>query len=179
MTKLNLASPYVLVSAQILQFAGVIPLGFLPTGEQESQIATLYICQVLIGLGVGASTISSMLLLKLMVPPESFDVAMGFTTQLRITGGALGVAICSAALRSEVIRTLAPVLTAAELFQVFHSTASLSVTDPGAAVHVRATWVRAFNLQMKIMAGFGFLSLLASLLIWEKRIRHHKNFIES
>jgi hypothetical protein len=27
---------------------------------------------------------------------------------------------------------------------------------------------------MKIMAGFGFLSLLASLLIWEKRIRHYK-----
>jgi nitrate/nitrite transporter NarK len=72
MTQWNLAPLYVLTSAQILQFAGVIPLGFLLTGDQQSQIATLYICQVLTGLGVGASTVSSMLLLKLMVPPESF-----------------------------------------------------------------------------------------------------------
>ncbi|KAH8806009.1 major facilitator superfamily domain-containing protein [Xylogone sp. PMI_703] len=175
MTKWNLAPLYALILGQILLFSGVVPLGFLST---NGHFVTLYICQIVIGFGVGASTIASMLLLKLMIPLESFDVIMGFTTQLRITGGALGVAICSAVLRSEIVRTLTPILTATELFEVFHSTSSLSITDPGAAAHVRETWARAFNLEMKIMAGFGLLSLLMSLLIWEKRARHSEEDIE-
>jgi len=177
-TQWKIPSLYILIFAQIMQFGGVLPLGFLPTSAQQSPSATLYMCQVLIGLGVGASTVASILLLKHIVSIESFDILTGLATQLRITGGAVVVAICSAALRSKIIRTLTPLLTAAELSQIFRSTAVLSANDPTAADYFRVTWATAFNLEMKIIAGVSFLSTLTSLLVWQKKNRLRGNLSE-
>lgn len=96
---------------------------------------------------------------------------MGAITQFRIMGGAIGLAIATNVLDSSIKRHLLTVVSSQQLDGILQSPQSISTLDRGLQSTVRMIFGNGYNVQMKIMIGFGAAQVLASLLIWGKQAK--------
>ena len=98
---------------------------------------------------------------------------MGAITQVRVLGGTIGLAICTAILNAHVhhgvaLLSLSPQQTTA----ILQSVSSVSdLGNPAAEKAVRKVFAEAYNEQMRVMTYFSAVVFLAALLTWEKRPR--------
>ena len=98
-------------------------------------------------------------------------VAMGAITQIRVLGGTIGLAICTAVLNEHVRHSLSLVLSQQEVTGILQSVSSISNLDTTADKAVRRVFAEGYNQQMRIMTYFSAVVFIVSLLAWERRPR--------
>lgn len=96
---------------------------------------------------------------------------MGAITQIRVLGGTIGLAICTAVLNENVRHGLTLVLSPQQISGVLQSVSSISDLDASAEKAVRRVFAEGYNQQMRIVTYFSAAVFLVSLLMWEKRPR--------
>ena len=94
---------------------------------------------------------------------------MGSVVQFRIMGGAVGLAIVTSVLNSYVKAHISAFVPSEQLKVILQSVSAINVLDGPVQSTVRSTFGYAYNLQMKVMIGFGAAQIPASLLMWGKR----------
>lgn len=94
---------------------------------------------------------------------------MSTITQFRIMGGAVGLAIVTAAFNSLITGRLREQLTQDQLTALLQSPATISTFPEGVQETIRATLGDGYNLQMAILSGLAAGQIPASFLMWQKK----------
>ena len=95
---------------------------------------------------------------------------MGAVVQFRLLGGAVGLSIATSVVNSYLRSHLSGLVSLDQLESILRSVSAIDSLDPSLGSTVRAVFGRAYNLQMKLMIGFGAAQIPASLLLWGKHI---------
>lgn len=98
-------------------------------------------------------------------------VSQGAVTQVRVLGGLIGLAVCTAVLFESVKSQLSSILSARQLTSLLQSTNSIAEFSPAQQDATRSVYGAAFNLQMRIVMGFTIGSLCISIFTFRSRPR--------
>lgn len=98
-------------------------------------------------------------------------VATAAVIQFRLMGGAIGLAIVTTVFNGVVRPRLEHLLSLAQLGALLRSTAVIENFQPELQYMVRSILAEGFNVQMRIMIGFGAAQIPAALLMWRKKLR--------
>ena len=96
---------------------------------------------------------------------------MGAVVQFRIMGGAVGLAIVTTTLNSYMSSHLSVLIPMQQLQAVLRSVDAINKLSPTLQSHIRAALGYCYNLQMRVMIGFGAAQIPASLLFWGTHIK--------
>lgn len=83
-------------------------------------------------------------------------------------GGALGLALVTAIMNSSLKHTLAQMLSAQQIAQVFRTTETIAHLPEPIQTRVREAFLNGYNTQLHILVGFAAAQTPATLLIWQK-----------
>lgn len=94
----------------------------------------------------------------------------GAVTQFRFLGSAVAISIVTAVGNNWVKdRILSEaLLSPLQLESLFQSTQIINTFPSSVQIAVRSLFIRAFDLEMKIVLGFAVASVFASLLMWQR-----------
>ena len=96
---------------------------------------------------------------------------MGAQTQFRALGGVIGLAIATNALNSYVKSRLSGSLTSEQLANLLQSIETVRLLPADLQDIIRSTFAEGYDLQMRIMIGFGAAQILMLAMMWEKKLR--------
>ncbi|RYP27387.1 hypothetical protein DL767_007706 [Monosporascus sp. MG133] len=160
----NVPPTYLIIAGAVIQFIGVglaikIPL----TGDDIS--AQQYGFEAVMGVGFGLTLSTVLTLGQLIVSKENAGVVMGALTQIRVLGGTIALAICSAILSNHLKKSLAGVITAEELEDISETLASISSLGSERAAEVKYAFAVGYRKQFQLLTGFSGAAFLASLFL--------------
>lgn len=95
-------------------------------------------------------------------------VAMGAIAQFRAMGGCIGLAIVTATHNSYLRAHLHQFLGSDVVEALLQSTEVIATLPSSTQEKVRGIEAASYNLQMKVLAGFGGGQLLATILMWQR-----------
>ncbi|TGO77538.1 hypothetical protein BELL_0102g00100 [Botrytis elliptica] len=159
----------VLITATILQILGTGLLYSIPVTAHMP--ASFYGYEVLAGMGVGLGLTTLLSITPFIVEKRLLAVALGGVTQMRILGGAIGVAIATSLLSSNVISALADILPAETVNRLLQNISSVALLSPGDQIAVRTAFAQGYKKQLAMILGFCAAELLAIGLMWERKPR--------
>lgn len=96
-------------------------------------------------------------------------VAVSSITQFRILGGVLGIAIATAAYKSNIISNLDKILTKEQRLLILESTSMIKTFDPDVQLQIRSIFAEGYNLQFRILVAFAAAQIPSSLLMWQEK----------
>ncbi|KAI4159145.1 MAG: hypothetical protein LQ342_006849 [Letrouitia transgressa] len=169
-TKLRIAPFYLVIGGAALQLIGVGLTSSLPSSQNGIPHAQ-YGYEVIMGFGFGFGLATLLTMVPLVVKKEDMPVAMGAITQVRVLGGTIGLAICTAVLNEHVRSQLTSVLPPLQITNILQSVSSISRLDATAEKAVRQVFAEGYSQQMRIMTYFSAVVFLVSLLVWERQPR--------
>lgn len=88
--------------------------------------------------------------------------------QLRMLGGALGLALVTATMNSSLKHTLTQMLSSQQVVQVFRTTETIGHLPEPVKTAVREAFLKGYNTQLHILVGFAAAQVPATFLIWQK-----------
>ncbi|KAI5809822.1 major facilitator superfamily domain-containing protein [Peziza echinospora] len=159
---------YLFVLGGFCQFIGVTLLGAETDREWIHIPARVFVYEGIFGLGVGLLLTSLVLEVRVEVEEADLAVAMGAITQIRVLGGCIGLALCSAVLNQHVVKELRGVLTKEELSRILESAEFMRDLDGEKFEIVRRVYADGFSLQLKVIIGFAGVAMLATLGSWKR-----------
>ncbi|TGO56767.1 hypothetical protein BCON_0073g00010 [Botryotinia convoluta] len=129
-----------------------------------------YRFQVIASFGVGIN-LSTLLLITPYSISEPADkvVAVSSITQFRILGGVLGIAIATAAYKSNIISDLDRILTKEQRSLILESTSIIKTFDPKVQIQIRGVFAKGYNVQFRILVAFAAAQIPSSLLMWQEK----------
>ncbi|KAF7914938.1 hypothetical protein BELL_0327g00030 [Botrytis elliptica] len=165
--KVKIPPIYLVLIASCIQVIGFALLSTLPTAAAASPAQYGY--QVIAGFGIGIN-ISTLILMTpySVADPRDNSVALGCVTQFRIMGGALGLAIVTAAYKGYVTSRLNAFLTVEEQLSIFESAKYIQSLSPEMQGRVREVLAGGYNLQFRILIALAAAQIPSSLLMWQK-----------
>ncbi|KAM0308687.1 hypothetical protein ACHAO8_009778 [Botrytis cinerea] len=165
--KVKVPPIYLVLIASCIQVIGFALLSTLPIAAAVSSAQYGY--QVIAGFGVGIN-ISTLILMTpySVADPRDKSVALGCVTQFRIMGGALGLAIVTAAYKGYVTSRLKAFLNLEEQLSVFESAKYIQSLSPELQGRVREIFAGGYNLQFRILIALAAAQIPSSLLMWQK-----------
>ncbi|EDO01118.1 hypothetical protein SS1G_03592 [Sclerotinia sclerotiorum 1980 UF-70] len=98
-------------------------------------------------------------------------VALGGVTQMRILGGAIGVAIATSLLNNTVISTLADIIPAETVSHLLQNLSSMSSLSSHDQVVVQSAFAHGYHKQLAMILGFCAAEVLSIGLMWERTPR--------
>ncbi|RYO92117.1 hypothetical protein DL764_008178 [Monosporascus ibericus] len=160
----NVPPTYLIIAGAVIQFIGVglaikIPL----TGDNIS--AQQYGFEAVMGVSFGLTLSTVLTLGQLIVSKENSGVVMGALTQIRVLGGTIALAICSAILSNHLKKNLAGVITTEELEDISETLASISSLGSERAAEVKYAFAVGYRKQFQLLTGFSGAAFLASLFL--------------
>lgn len=96
---------------------------------------------------------------------------MGSATQIRVLGGTIGLAICSALLRNYVTNRTAELLTPDQQAAMLQSFQSVGRLPPELQVKIREAYADGYSQLMRVMLYFCIASFFSLLLLFERQPR--------
>ncbi|KAF9893068.1 hypothetical protein FE257_012479 [Aspergillus nanangensis] len=123
---------------------------------------------VLAGLGTGLAMAAFYMMVPIAVALEDQAVAMGTTLQLRMLGGAIGVAACTTIPHSYLQNHLLGVIPPENIQAVVESSLALKSLPHGMQVETREIFAAAYNLQMKLAGAFSLAQIIGVVLAWKR-----------
>lgn len=96
-------------------------------------------------------------------------VALGSVTQFRIMGGALGLAIVTAAYKGFVISRLDKFLALEQRQAILQSAEAIQSLTPAVQAEVKKIFAGGYNLQFRVLIAFAAAQIPSSLLMWQKK----------
>lgn len=97
---------------------------------------------------------------------------MGAITQFRIMGGAIGLAIATTVLNTYVKSHLSESVTPQQMNSILQSAENINSLERVVGWTVREVFGRGYNLQMRVLIGFGAAQIPASFLLWGVHINN-------
>lgn len=184
-SKIKIPPFYIFLVAAILQTIGLALMGTLSISGPKVQ-SVQYGYQVILGLGIGL-TLSSLLIAAPLVIVEkdtgmysspllywqaltSPAVFIGALTQARNLGGSIGLAICTNILNDKV-KSESTFLSPQQLGSLLQSAETIKTLPPNVQERVRQIYGTGYNKEMQALTAFGGAAVLATLLMWETKLR--------
>lgn len=96
---------------------------------------------------------------------------MGAATQIRVLGGTLGLAACSALLNKHIRAAAPEFLTAEQVANILASSENIGQLPVAVQSRTRMVYGDGYSEQMRVMLYFSAASLLSLLLLVEKQPR--------
>lgn len=90
---------------------------------------------------------------------------------MRILGGAIGVAIATSLLSSNVISALADILPAEIVNHLLQNISSVALLSPSDQIAVQTAFAQGYKKQLAMILCFCAAELLAIGLMWERKPR--------
>ncbi|KAH6632551.1 major facilitator superfamily transporter [Chaetomium tenue] len=166
LSKLRLPPLYVLVAGCSLQTIGVGLFSSLDSSHLEVP-SYQYGYQVLMGCGFGLNLSTVLMMVPLVVKQKDMPVMMGAATQIRVLGGTIGLAICSALLSNHVASETADLLSPREQATLLQSSQNIRGLPLRLQIQVRQMYAAGYSQQMRVMLYFCIVSLLSLTLLCE------------
>ncbi|THV52412.1 hypothetical protein BGAL_0080g00350 [Botrytis galanthina] len=159
---------FLIIIGSSLQVVGFALLSTLTVSEVTP--VSQYGFQVIAGFGVGIN-LSTLLLITPYSISEPADkaVAVSSITQFRILGGVLGIAIATAAYKSNIISNLDKIVTKEQRSLILESTSIIKTFDPRVQMQIRGVFAEGYNLQFRILVAFAAAQIPSSLLMWQEK----------
>lgn len=88
--------------------------------------------------------------------------------QMRMLGGALVLALVTAVMNSNLKDTLLGILSTEQLEQVFRTTDAIGSLREPVKMAVQETFLKGYNVQLRILLGFSAAQLPFTLLMWQR-----------
>ncbi|KAK4161241.1 major facilitator superfamily domain-containing protein [Cladorrhinum sp. PSN259] len=170
LSKFKLPPLYVLILGCALQAIGIGLFSSLPVSDSRIRPAQ-YGYQVIMGFGFGFNLGTLVMMVPLVVKQADMAVTMGSVTQIRVLGGTIGLAACSAMLSSHVASSTSHLLTAAQQDALLKSFQSIRFLSPEQQVKVREIYGEGYNQQMRSMLYFTLAAIVSLTLLVEKNPR--------
>ncbi|KAF2643545.1 putative multidrug resistance protein fnx1 [Massarina eburnea CBS 473.64] len=127
-----------------------------------------YGLQFMTGLGCGISMGVVTLMIPAVIERRDLATATATTVQVRMLGGALSLAVVTAVMNHDLNHTLAGILPPKQLVHIFQTLEAIgSISEPNKTV-VRDTFLKGYNMQLRILIGFVLFEIPATLLMWQK-----------
>ncbi|KAK4032521.1 major facilitator superfamily transporter [Parachaetomium inaequale] len=169
LSKLRLAPLYVLLAGCSLQTLGVGLFSSLDSSDLNVP-AFQYGYQVIMGCGFGLNLSTVLMMVPLVVKQRDMPVTMGAATQIRVLGGTIGLAICSALLSNHVASQIS-FLTPDQQAALLQSSQNIRRLPLELQVRIRQVYATGYNQQMRVMLYFCIASLvsLSFLVEWPPR----------
>jgi len=165
--RLKIPFVFVLLVGIALQTASFALLSTLPNtihvwpGE--------YGYSVLAGLGTGTSIGTLYMMVPNVVEKRDQPLAIGSALQVRMLGGAVGIAVVNAVLNSYVRLHLRSTLTVGQLDAILQSASRIKSLTPALQEIVRVVYGQAYNLQLRVTIAFTAAQFLAVILMWKRK----------
>ncbi|OJD28332.1 hypothetical protein ACJ73_00257 [Blastomyces percursus] len=157
-------------TSRVLQVIGVGLTCALPTKSFDVS-PQQYGYEALMGLGFGLSLTTILILAPLVIKDPDLEVTMGALTQVRVLGGMISLPICSTILNNDLRPKLASVISPSQLRAISDSFSSINNLTPAQQTAVKLVFGEGYNKQNIFLTAFSGLSLVTSMIIWEKKLR--------
>ncbi|KAK1148133.1 hypothetical protein N8T08_010772 [Aspergillus melleus] len=157
---------YLVLVASLIQVVAYALLGTL--SESVHMAAAQYGYQVLAGFGCGINITLLILMTPFTVEERDKAVAMGAVAQFRVMGGAICLAIVTAASQGYLQSHLSHLLNSQQVHDILNSTDALSEFSEATQEAIRATYSGSYNLQMKILIAFAGGQVLSTACMWKR-----------
>ncbi|POR31011.1 Putative MFS-type transporter [Tolypocladium paradoxum] len=163
-SKLKVPPLYLLILGGSLQTIGVGLFSSLDSSNLQVPSAQ-YGYQVYYGLGV-----------RLQPQHDTNDgadgpVTLGSVTQIRVLGGTIGLAVCSALLVNYITAETSKFLTPDQVAAILLSSKNIALLPPEVQTQTRTVYATGYSQQMSVMLYFSIVSLFSLFLLAEKRPR--------
>lgn len=96
---------------------------------------------------------------------------MGSVTQIRVLGGTIGLAICSAVLNNHIKVATSKFLSAEQVASLLESFRNVKLLDPELQLRVRVEYATGYSQQMRAMLYICIVSLFPLVLLVERKPR--------
>jgi hypothetical protein len=93
---------------------------------------------------------------------------MGAVTQIRVLGGTIGLAACSALLINHIKREAPKYLTGEQVAKILLSSESIGLLPSEARDRTRVLYADAYSEQMRVMLYFSIAAVLSLVLLIER-----------
>ncbi|SCV50389.1 related to multidrug transporter [Fusarium fujikuroi] len=168
-SKLGVPPLYTLFLGGSLQTIGV---GLYSSLKSSTSIASAqYGYEAIMGLGFGFNLSTILMMVPLVVTQKDLAVTMGSVTQIRVLGGTIGLAVCSALLINHIKREAVKFLTAEQVAQILLSSENIGMLSPETQSRIRVLYADAYSEQMRVMLYFSIASILSLVLLVERQPR--------
>ncbi|CZR35868.1 uncharacterized protein FPRO_00009 [Fusarium proliferatum ET1] len=168
-SKLGVPPLYTLFLGGSLQTIGV---GLYSSLKSSTSIASAqYGYEAIMGLGFGFNLSTILMMVPLVVTEKDLAVTMGSVTQIRVLGGTIGLAVCSALLINHIKREAVKFLTAEQVAQILLSSENIGMLSPETQSRIRVLYADASSEQMRVMLYFSIASILSLVLLVERQPR--------
>ncbi|KAF5635101.1 major facilitator superfamily transporter [Fusarium sp. NRRL 25303] len=165
-SKLGVPPLYTLFLGGSLQTIGV---GLYSSLKSSTSIASAqYGYEAIMGLGFGFNLSTILMMVPLVVTEKDLAVTMGSVTQIRVLGGTIGLAVCSALLINHIKREAVKFLTAGQVAQILLSSENIGMLSPETQSRIRVLYADAYSEQMRVMLYFSIASILSLVLLIER-----------
>ena len=98
-------------------------------------------------------------------------VSQGAVGQMRILGGVVGLAICTAVASESIQSKLHSTISEAQLESLLQSSLAIAELPPAEQEATRSAYGSVYNTQMQIVMGFALASFAISLFTFERHPR--------
>ncbi|KAJ2971514.1 hypothetical protein NUW58_g9397 [Xylaria curta] len=157
---------YLVLLAAILQVVGLALISTLPNTREV--IPAQYGYEIIAGFGCGINITLLLLMAPFSVQERDKAVAMGSVAQFRVMGGAIGLAIITAAFNGLVMQRLSNFLSNDQLSELLLYPGTITSYPSPIQDAIRNTFADGYTLQIKILAGLAAGQIPATLLMWQK-----------
>ncbi|KAL8891707.1 MAG: hypothetical protein Q9192_005711 [Flavoplaca navasiana] len=158
--------------AAVLQIIGLALMGTLSVTSSGVPPAQ-YGYQVILGLGIGLTLSSLIIAAPTVIEGKDTAVFIGALTQARILGGSIGLAVCTNILNNKV-KTASSFLSSEQLHGLLESAQTIGLLPSGLQKMVRELYGKGYNQEMQALTAFGGAAVVATLMMWERKLRRMK-----
>ncbi|KND91015.1 putative MFS-type transporter [Tolypocladium ophioglossoides CBS 100239] len=169
-SKLKVPPLYLLIVGGSLQAIGVGLFSSLDSSNLQIPSAQ-YGYQVIMGLGFGFNLSTILMMAPMVVKERDMAVIMGSVTQIRVLGGTIGLAVCSALLVNYVKAETSQFLTKDQVSAILLSSNNIALLPPEVQAQTKTVYATGYSQQMRVMLYFSIASLCSLFLLAEKRPR--------
>ncbi|KAF2690332.1 putative multidrug resistance protein fnx1 [Lentithecium fluviatile CBS 122367] len=157
---------YMQFAGLVLQVLGLVFMSRITLGRISWK--GQYGLQFLTGIGCGNSFGVTALMTNAIVEKRDLATSTAAIVQMRMLGGALVLALVTAVMNSNLKDTLVEVLSGEQLGQVFRTTEAIAGLVEPVKTAVQETFLKGYNMQLRILLGFAAAQLPFTLLMWER-----------
>ncbi|KAJ1335673.1 MFS transporter DHA2 family methylenomycin A resistance protein [Microdochium nivale] len=157
----------ILILAQTLQAVGVAL--FLTMRSTDAEVKAQNGYQVILGLGIGLSFGSTTMLTQKLVPSAHLAVGQGLMAQMRVFGGAMGIAVCSI-VYNWTTDARSEYFNASDIELIKNSPVVQQFLPPHLQELTRQNFVESFNKDIMIIFVVGLVGALFSLLTLDRTL---------
>ncbi|KAI8081919.1 major facilitator superfamily domain-containing protein [Gilbertella persicaria] len=155
-------------------------IGLTSLYRQDTPWSQVYGITIVGSLGLGSLFSSTIIALQASVPPQDIAVVTGLGNFSRILGGALGVAISSAVLNSQLTQELFKYLPEDQAMAVIQSSEYVNHGLPKEYLDTTLTiYVDALRLIWWVLIPMSGMGLIASLFVKHHSTRSHQKLKEA